>query len=82
MLGWFKSQVEKSDLAKLFIFATPVLLWGSWRYQDKKQEALESVIQTSENASEEVQELEIHRYVQFKRGIRAASGDNAHDPRH
>ena len=82
MLGWFQSQVEKSDLANLFIFATPVLLWGSWRYQDNKQEALESVVQASENAITEMRELELQRYVQFKREIRAASGYNTHDPRH
>ena len=74
MLRWFKSQVEKSDLAKLFILFAPVLIWGAWRFQDKKQAALESVMQASKNASAEITEEEIHKYLKCKRKLQAASG--------
>ena len=74
MLRWFKSQVEKSDMAKLVILFTPVLIWGAWRFQDKKQAALESVMQTSKNGNAEVTEEEIQKYLKCKRELRAASG--------
>jgi hypothetical protein len=64
------------QVSKLIEFATLILLWGAWRYQNKKQKTLEGMTPPRENAFPKKHKLELQRCVQFQRELRESSGSD------